>query len=53
MAKETLPSLCPMMGNSVKEPFDSPDRIFEVKLDGYRGMTVSDVADLLGDAAKA
>ena len=25
-----------MMVNSVKEPFDSPDWIFEVKLDGYR-----------------
>jgi bifunctional non-homologous end joining protein LigD len=31
-----------MMANSVKEPFDSPDWIFEVKLDGYRGITVFD-----------
>ena len=32
----------PMMANSVKEPFDSPDWIFEIKLDGYRGITVFD-----------
>jgi bifunctional non-homologous end joining protein LigD len=33
-----------MMANSVKEPFDSPDWIFEVKLDGYRGIAVFDAA---------
>jgi bifunctional non-homologous end joining protein LigD len=26
----------------VKEPFDSPDWIFETKLDGYRAIAVSD-----------
>jgi bifunctional non-homologous end joining protein LigD len=31
-----------MMANSVKEPFDSPDWIFEVKLDGYRAFAVID-----------
>jgi ATP-dependent DNA ligase len=31
-----------MMANSVKEPFDSPDWIFEVKLDGYRAIAVFD-----------
>jgi bifunctional non-homologous end joining protein LigD len=33
-----------MMANSVKEPFDSPGWIFEVKLDGYRGIAVFDAA---------
>jgi hypothetical protein len=32
----------PMMAQSVKEPFDSPDWIFEIKLDGYRAVTVFD-----------
>jgi bifunctional non-homologous end joining protein LigD len=31
-----------MVANSVKEPFDSPDWIFEVKLDDYRGIAVFD-----------
>jgi bifunctional non-homologous end joining protein LigD len=34
----------PMMAESVKAPFDSPDWIFEIKLDGYRAMTVFDPA---------
>jgi hypothetical protein len=34
----------PMMANSAKEPFDSPDSIFEVKLDGYRGIAVGETA---------
>ncbi|HEX3444242.1 MAG TPA: hypothetical protein VHS80_05960 [Chthoniobacterales bacterium] len=34
--------LPPMMAKSAKEPFDAPDWIFEVKLDGYRGITVFD-----------
>jgi bifunctional non-homologous end joining protein LigD len=39
MAKKPLPEFVPpMTANSVKEPFDSPDWIFEVKLDGYRVM---------------
>jgi ATP-dependent DNA ligase len=45
MAKKTFPTFVPpMMANSVKEPFDSPDWIFEVKLDGYRGIAVFDAA---------
>jgi bifunctional non-homologous end joining protein LigD len=32
----------PMAAASVKEPFDSPDWIFEPKLDGYRAITVID-----------
>ena len=31
-----------MMAESAKEPFDSPDFIFEIKLDGYRAITVFD-----------
>ena len=31
-----------MMASSVKEPFDSPDWIFETKLDGYRAIAVID-----------
>src|ERR1700732_4043588 len=31
-----------MMASSVKEPFDSPDWIFETKLDGYRAIAVTD-----------
>jgi hypothetical protein len=47
-----------MMANSAKEPFDSPDWIFEVKLDGYRGASSSGKlskgdADLLRFAAWA
>jgi bifunctional non-homologous end joining protein LigD len=34
----------PMMANSAKEPFEPPDSIFEVKLDGYRGIAVFDAA---------
>jgi ATP-dependent DNA ligase len=38
MPKKPLPQfLAPMAAAFVKEPFDSPDRIFEPKLDGYRG----------------
>jgi bifunctional non-homologous end joining protein LigD len=45
MANKTFPTFVPpMMANSVKEPFDSPDWIFEVKLDGYRGIAVFDAA---------
>ena len=29
-----------MMANSVTAPFDSPDWIFETKLDGYRAIAV-------------
>jgi hypothetical protein len=31
----------PMMAESAKAPFDSPDWIFEIKLDGYRAITFS------------
>jgi len=34
--------VAPMAAASVKEPFDSPDWIFEPKLDGYRAITVID-----------
>ena len=33
-----------MMAESAKTPFDSPDWIFEIKLDGYRAITVFDSA---------
>jgi bifunctional non-homologous end joining protein LigD len=33
-----------MMAKIAEEPFDSPDWIFEVKLDGYRGTAVFDAA---------
>jgi ATP-dependent DNA ligase len=33
-----------MMANSADKPFDSPDWIFEIKLDGYRAITVLDAA---------
>jgi bifunctional non-homologous end joining protein LigD len=34
----------PMMAESAKAPSDSPDWIFEVKLDGYRAIAVFDSA---------
>jgi bifunctional non-homologous end joining protein LigD len=34
--------VAPMQALSVKEPFDSPDWIFETKLDGYRAIAVMD-----------
>ena len=33
-----------MMAESAKSPFDSPDWVFEIKLDGYRAITVFDSA---------
>lgn len=33
-----------MMAESAKAAFDSPDWIFEIKLDGYRAITVFDAA---------
>ena len=33
-----------MQASSAKEPFDSPDWIFETKLDGYRAIAVIDAA---------
>jgi bifunctional non-homologous end joining protein LigD len=43
MPKKQFPDFVPpMMATLVKEPFDSPDWIFEIKLDGYRGIAVFD-----------
>jgi bifunctional non-homologous end joining protein LigD len=43
--KKTFPDFVPpMMAESTKVPFDSPDWIFEIKLDGYRAITVFDTA---------
>ena len=43
MPKKTLPTLVPpMLAESAKAPFDSADWIFEIKLDGYRAVTVFD-----------
>ena len=45
MPRKTLPLFVePMQASSVKEPFDSPDWIFETKLDGYRAIAVIDSA---------
>jgi bifunctional non-homologous end joining protein LigD len=45
MPKNTFPEFVPpMMVESAKSPFDSPDWIFEIKLDGYRAITVFDGA---------
>ena len=45
MQKRTFPDfVSPMMTQSAKEPFDSPHWIFEIKLDGYRAITVFDAA---------
>jgi len=41
MPKQRLPQFVPsMQASSVKEPFDSPDWIFETKLDGYWAVAV-------------
>jgi bifunctional non-homologous end joining protein LigD len=43
MPKNPLPKFVPpMMAESAKAPFDSPEWIFEIKLDGYRAITVFD-----------
>jgi bifunctional non-homologous end joining protein LigD len=43
MPNKPLPKfVAPMAAASVKEPFDSPDWIFETKLDGYRAIAVID-----------
>src|SRR5215472_7539120 len=45
MQKAKLPAfISPMMAKIAEQPFDSPDWIFEVKLDGYRGIAVFDAA---------
>jgi bifunctional non-homologous end joining protein LigD len=41
VAKKIFPEFVPpMMANRAKEPFDARDWLFEVKLDGYRAITV-------------
>ena len=43
MPKKPVPDfVAPMQASSVKEPFDSPDWIFETKLDGYRAIAIID-----------
>jgi ATP-dependent DNA ligase len=43
MSKKPLPDfVAPMQASSIKKPFDSPDWIFETKLDGYRAIAVID-----------
>ena len=43
MPKKPLPDfVAPMQASSIKKPFDSPDWIFETKLDGYRAIAVID-----------
>ena len=43
MPKKPLPDfIAPMQASSIKKPFDSPDWIFETKLDGYRAIAVID-----------
>src|ERR1700756_5565214 len=45
MTKKRFPEFAPpMMAESAKVPFDAPDWIFEIKLDGYRAITVFDAA---------
>jgi ATP-dependent DNA ligase len=34
----------PMMASLIKDPFDSPDWIFEIKMDGYRAIAMTDSA---------
>jgi hypothetical protein len=44
IAKKAFPDFGPpMMAESPEAAFDSPDWIFEIKLDGYRAVTVFDV----------
>jgi ATP-dependent DNA ligase len=43
MPGKSLPQfVAPMQASSAKKPFDSPDWIFENKLDGYRAIAVID-----------
>ena len=44
MARPIPEFLEPMMAQSAKTPFDSPEWIFELKLDGYRTLAVFDQA---------
>jgi bifunctional non-homologous end joining protein LigD len=42
MPKHAVPEFVPPMMAESAKPFDSPDWVFEVKLDGYRAITVFD-----------
>src|SRR5258708_38062957 len=43
--KKSFPKIIePMMASVIKDPFDSPDWIFETKMDGYRAIAVIDSA---------
>jgi len=45
MPKKNFPTFVPpMMADSAKAPFDAPDWIFEIKLNGYRAIMVFDSA---------
>jgi ATP-dependent DNA ligase len=49
MPKKPLPQFVPpMQASSVKEPFGSPDWIFETKLDGYRAHQFSRLDSVSG-----
>jgi hypothetical protein len=41
MPNSTPKVVVPIQASSVKEPFDSPDWMFEGKLDGYRAVAVN------------
>jgi len=42
-SKRAMPTaVTPMLATSVKEPFDSPDWLFEIKWDGYRAVAFVD-----------
>jgi hypothetical protein len=48
MPKNTfLEFVPPMLAESAKSPFDSPDWIFQIKVYGYRAITVFDAASRL------
>src|SRR5258707_3882411 len=43
MPKKPLPDfVAPIMASPIKDPFDSPDWIFETKMEGYRAIAVID-----------
>jgi ATP dependent DNA ligase-like protein len=43
MPNKSFPQfVAPMQASSMKDPFDSPDWVFETKLDGYRAIAVID-----------
>jgi len=45
MTKKSFPGFVPpMMAETAEDPFDAADWIFEIKLDGYRAITIFDAA---------